>query len=146
MLTSTFFVLGDDVEDWVNSPAFNFSCAQKAHELSRALKLYDSNFSDEANSLWSSSDSVTSATTVKSDPHEVSKLAAHFYYAGLGPKGTWPHLIHCDSSDEFEEPTGPEAFIRMMKLVHVPNDHYFAKDQLWERVCDWVYCVVLIVS
>ena len=71
MLTGTFFVLGDDVEDWVNSPAFNFSCAQKAHELARALKLYDSNFSDEANSLWSSSDSVTSATTVKSNPHEV---------------------------------------------------------------------------
>lgn len=34
----------------------------------------------------------------------------------------------------------------MMRLVHVPNKHYFAKDQLWERVCDWVYCVVLIVS
>ena len=136
----TFFVLGDHIEDWVNSPAFNFSCAQKAHDLVRALKS-DSDYSDETNSLWS-----PSATTVESDPNEVSKFAAYFYYAGLGPKGTWPRLIHRDSPDEFEEPTGPEAFIRMMRLVHVPNDHYFAKDKLWERVRDWVHRVVLIVS
>lgn len=139
----TLSVLGDDVEDWVNTPTFDFSCAQKAHDLVRASKSYDSDYSDETNSLWSSSDGDASATTVDSDSHEVSKLAAYFYYAGLGPKGTWPRLIHRDSPDEFEEPTGPEAFVRIMRLVHVPHDHYFAKDKLWERVRDWVRRFVL---
>ena len=142
----TFSVLAEDVEDWVNSPAFDFSCAQKAHDLARASVSYDSDLSDETGSLWSSSTSDTSATSVDSDPHKVSKLEAYFYYAGLGPKGTWPRLIHRDSPDVFEEPTGPEAFIRMMIIVHVPDNHYFAKDKLWQKVRDWVRRVVLIVS
>ncbi|KAF7301008.1 hypothetical protein MIND_00664200 [Mycena indigotica] len=128
----------DSIDDWVNSAAFDFRCAQKAHDLARVSIAYGSDLSDETRSLWSSPTSETSATTVESDPGE---LEAAFYYAGLGPKGTWPRLVHRDSPDVFEEPTGPEAFIRMMRLVPVPSSHYFAKNGLWDTVRDWARTV-----
>ena len=130
----------DDLDSWVNSLAFDISCAQKAHELTMALTSDDYDFSDKTNTLWSASDSVTAQT----DSHEVSKLEAFFYYAGIGPKGHWPRLICRDSADTFEEPTGPEAFVRLMRLLYVPDNHEFAKNGLWETVRDWV-CVILLL-
>lgn len=98
----------------------------------------DSDLSDDARTLWSSSDSITTATTAEKDSHEVSKLEAYYYYFGIAPKGSHPRLIHRDSPDVFEEPTGPETYARLMRLVDVPGDHEFARNGLWEKVRDWV--------
>lgn len=89
----------------------------------------------------SSDNSFTSeftATTVESDPHEPSRIEAYLYYAGLRPKGRGPKLVYRDSSDVYEEPSGPEEYKRLMRLVAVPDDHEFGKDGLWDRVRDKV--------
>ena len=94
--------------------------------------------SDDARTLWSSSDSNTSATTADTDAHEVSKLEAYYYYYGIGPKGSHPRLIYRDSADVFREPTGPETYVRQMRLVDVPGHHEFAKNGLWDETRNWV--------
>ena len=89
---------------------------------------------DGFHSLWLSSQSESSATTVESAPHEPSTIAAHLYYAGLRDNERGPKLIYKDSSDVYVEPTGPEEYKRLMRLVAVPDDHEFGEDGLWERV------------
>jgi hypothetical protein len=133
----------DNLDDWVNTLEFEISCDQKARELAGAFLSDDSEFSVEANTLWSASDSISTATA-ETDSHEVSKLEAYFYYAGIGPKGHWPRLVHRDSPDIFEEPTGPEAFVRHMRLANVPADHEFTKNKLWEKVRDWVRDALIV--
>jgi len=94
--------------------------------------------SSDKESIWSSSTSEFTATTVESDPHEPSRIEAHLYYAGLRLKGRGPKLVYRDSSDVYEEPSGPEEYKRLMRLVAVPDDHEFGKDGLWDRVRDKV--------
>jgi hypothetical protein len=45
----------------------------------------------------------------------------------------------------FEAPTGPDTYVRRMRLVHVPEDHEFGQNGLWEKVRDWV-CDFLITQ
>lgn len=94
-------------------------------------------FSDES-SLWSSSDSVSSATTIESSPYEVSRIEANLYYAGVGLKGRGPKLIYRTSVDKFEEPRGPEAYRRLMRVVPVPDSHKFGENGMWDTVRDQV--------
>ena len=94
--------------------------------------------SESYQSFWSISTSRSTATTVDGDPHEPSRIESHLYYAGLRPKGCGPKLVYRDSSDVYEEPSGPEEYKRLMRLVTVPDDHEFGKDGLWDRVRDKV--------
>ncbi|KAI0033279.1 hypothetical protein K488DRAFT_48055 [Vararia minispora EC-137] len=88
--------------------------------------------------LWSSDDSESSATTVESSPHKVPKVEANLYYAGVGPKGRGPKLIYRTSEDKFEEPNGPEAYRRLMRVISVPDSHEFGENGMWDRVRDKV--------
>ncbi|KAG8690111.1 hypothetical protein FRC11_013734 [Ceratobasidium sp. 423] len=127
----------DGLDDYVNSAEFDITCSQKKHELARALSSDDGDFSDD-DSLWTSSESVSTTATDESPIREISKLEAYFYYYGVNLKGRWPRLLMRDSTDEFLEPTGPHAHVRRMRLAYVPEDHDFAKNGLWETVRDWV--------
>ena len=130
-----FFTLADDVpvdpnlEDYVYTPEFDNQCSKKARE--HALSSDKSSDSD-------SDDSDSSPTTAESAPYEVSKVEGHLYYAGVSPRGRGPKLIYRTSSDIFEEPSGPEAYRRLMKVIAVPDDHEFGKDGMWGRVRDKV--------
>ncbi|KAI0262720.1 hypothetical protein BC834DRAFT_925125 [Gloeopeniophorella convolvens] len=101
----------------------------------------ESGDSDEDGS-WSSDDSVSSATTVESTPYEVPKIEANLYYAGVGPKGRVPKLIYRTSDDEFEEPSGPEAYKRLMRVVAVPDSHEFGQNGMWDAVRDQVVALL----
>ncbi|EIW74087.1 hypothetical protein CONPUDRAFT_160466 [Coniophora puteana RWD-64-598 SS2] len=65
-------------------------------------------------------------------------MEAHLYYAGLRENGRGPKLIYRDSSDVYEEPTGPEEYKRLMRLVAVPDEYEFSQDVSWERIRDKV--------
>lgn len=116
---------------------FDQECSAKAHV--HASSSDGSSDSSDNESIWSSS------TTVETDPHEPSRIEAHLYYAGLRPKGRGPKLVYRDSSDVYEEPSGPEEYKRLMRLVAVPDDHEFGKDGLWDRVRDKV-CGLLVTQ
>ena len=118
------------------TPEFNHQCSEKARERA-ALSSHESGDSDE-DSLWSCNDSVSSATTIESTPYEVPKIEANFYYAGVGPKGRGPKLIYRTSDDKFEEPSGPEAYRRLMRVVAVPDSHEFGQNGMWDTVRDMV--------
>lgn len=109
---------------------FDQECSAKAHV--HASSSDGSSDSSDNEGTWSSS------TTVETDPHEPSRIEAHLYYAGLRRKGRGPKLVYRDSSDIYEEPSGPEEYKRLMRLVAVPDDHEFGKDGLWDRVRDKV--------
>ncbi|KAG9092620.1 hypothetical protein FS749_015563 [Ceratobasidium sp. UAMH 11750] len=108
----------------------------KARELA-ALSSDEGGYSNE-DDLWSSDDSDSTATTVESSPHEVSKIEAGLYYAGVGPKGRGPKLIYRTSEDKFEEPDSPEAYRRLMRVISVPDSHEFGENRMWDRVRDKV--------
>ena len=95
-----------NLEEYVNTPEFDRQCSEKA--LERAALSSDKS-GDSEDILWSSDDSVSSATTIVSTPYDVPKIEANLYYAGVGPKGCGPKLIYRTSDDKFEEPHGPEA-------------------------------------
>ncbi|KAG8955017.1 hypothetical protein FRC00_005643, partial [Tulasnella sp. 408] len=108
---------------FVNSEEFETRCK----DLARGRNASSSDESSgEEEDLWSDSDeTVSSATTVKSDPNEPSKIEQYLYYAGIrSPKGRGgPKLVWRDSPDTFHEPTGPGEYKRMMKVIPVQDDH-----------------------
>ena len=110
---------------YVNSPEFERKCTERAR--GRAASSSDDHWSDSAEG------------TVDVDPHEPSRFEQFFYYAGIrGPKTLGPKLIWRDSPDTFNEPTGPEAYKRLMRLVPVQDDHKFGdkvdEGILWDVV------------
>ena len=117
---------------------FDQECSEKARQFLSSGERRDS-FNNEFNSLWSSIESESSATTAESSPHEPSRIESHLYYHGLRENGRGPKLIFRDSSDIYEEPTGPEEYKRLMRLVTVPDDHEFGQNGLWETVRAKVY-------
>jgi len=134
----------DDLDNYVFSAEFDITCSEKAHERAKALAAQESDLSVDANSLWSDSESFSTAATDPDDSsHEVSKLEAYFYYAGIAPRGHWPLLVYRDSEDIFEVPKGPDSRVRHMRLAYVPESHEFASNGLWEKVRDWVRCLLL---
>jgi len=154
LIYSYLFLLGDDVDvpvanpndldNYVYTAAFDISCSQKAHERARALAAEESDVSDEDNSLWSGSgNDSTAAIDPDSSSHDVSKLEAYFYHAGIAPRGHWPKLVFRDGDDIFEVPKGPDTRVRHMRLANVPETHEFASNGLWEQVRDWVRCLLL---
>ncbi|KAH9931504.1 uncharacterized protein B0H18DRAFT_1093306 [Fomitopsis serialis] len=81
----------------------------------------------------SSSDTSSSVSSGEGSPHDVPKLEAHLYYAGLsGHSG--PKLVYRTSCDKFVPPDGPEAYRRLMRLRTVPENHKLGKDGLWDRI------------
>lgn len=118
----------------MKTAGFDKECTKKARKSTLPSNEHSDSSSDEFDSLWPSGESESSVTTVKSSPHEPSKIEAHLYYAGIRENGRGPKLIYRDSSDVYVEPTGPEEYKRLMRLVAVPNDHEFGNDGLWERV------------
>lgn len=73
-----------------------------------------------------------------SSPHELSEYEANFYYAGISPGGGGPKLVYRTSTDVFQEPEGPKAYKRLMRLCCVDDDHALGKDRLWDRVAGQV--------
>jgi len=122
----------------VKTAEFDQECTEKARKAALSLDEHSDFSSSEFDSLWPSSESESSATTVESSPHEPSRIEAHLYYAGIRENGRGPKLIYRDSSDVYVEPTGPEEYKRLMRLVAVPDDHEFGENGLWERVRDKV--------
>ncbi|EJC99999.1 uncharacterized protein FOMMEDRAFT_142497 [Fomitiporia mediterranea MF3/22] len=118
-----------NLEEYVKTPEFDHQCSEKARERA-VLSSDESGDSDE-----DSDDSVCSATTT---PYEVPKTEANLYYAGVGPRGRGPKLIYRTSDDKFEEPSGPEAYKRLMRVVAVPDSHEFGQNEMWDTVRDQV--------
>ncbi|KAH9047158.1 hypothetical protein EDB84DRAFT_1264204 [Lactarius hengduanensis] len=116
------------LEDYVKTPEFDHQCSEKARE-HVALSSEVSGDSDD-DYLSSSDDSVS--------PYEVPRIEANLHYAGVGPKGRGPKLIYRTSDDRFEEPRGPEAYKRLMRIVDVPDSHEFGQNGTWDRVRDRV--------
>ncbi|KIM25253.1 hypothetical protein M408DRAFT_331350 [Serendipita vermifera MAFF 305830] len=129
-----------NLEDYVKSQEFDRECAvqfKKARERASAPDNKDSDYKD---SIWSNSNDGTSSSVSSVGPslHEVSKVEAYRYYAGLGHNGRGPKLIYRTSDDKFVEPEGPRAYRRLMKLCTVPEDHELGQEGLWDRIRDQV--------
>ncbi|KZS98994.1 hypothetical protein SISNIDRAFT_461923 [Sistotremastrum niveocremeum HHB9708] len=127
----------EDLESWVDSPAFDANCQMKAQELRKALdrpNVWD----DEASTLFSPSDTVAPPTATEVN-FGVSPLEAAFYYAGLNLKGLWPRLICRDSPDVFIPPTGPNEYFREMRLENVSDNHQWGnnRNSVWNQVRDY---------
>ncbi|KIO20961.1 hypothetical protein M407DRAFT_29405 [Tulasnella calospora MUT 4182] len=122
-----------NLKQYVNTPEFDQQYSNKAHHRA-ALSSDESNASDEE----SSDDSVSSTTTVESTPYEVSKFEANLYYAGVRANGRGPKLVYRTSGDKFEEPSGPEAYKRLMRVVPVPDSFEFGQNGSWDGVRDKV--------
>ena len=80
--------------------------------------------------------SVPGTGAAECTPYEVPKMEAGLYYAGVGPRGCGPRLVYRTSEDKFEEPCGPEAYTRLMRVVAVPDGHEFGQEGLWDAVRD----------
>ena len=130
------------MEDYVKTADFDDECRQKALYFAKSPS-DEGGSSEGEEDFWPSDDSVSSATTAELSPHDVSKLEANLYYAGVGPKGRGPKLIYRTSDDKFEEPSGPEAYTRLMRVVAVPDNHEFGQNGMWDRVRDQV-CGLLV--
>jgi hypothetical protein len=113
-----------NLEEYVKTPEFDHQCSENAHEHAALSSEESGDSSDD--SLWPST------------PYEVPKIEANLYYAGVGPKGRGPKLIYRTSDDKFEEPHGPEAYARLMRIVAVPDSHDFGQNGMWDMVCDRV--------
>jgi hypothetical protein len=120
-----------NLDEYVRTAEFDHEC-EKA--LKRATASSDETGSSVDESLWSSDDAVSSATTAEPGPYDVPKVESNLYYAGVSPKGRGPKLIYRTSTDIFEEPSGPEAYKRLMKLVPVPDNHDFGSNVTWDAV------------
>ncbi|KAI0034775.1 hypothetical protein K488DRAFT_77071 [Vararia minispora EC-137] len=118
------FPVKPNLDEYVRTAEFDLECQKKA--LKRATSSSNERGSSEDESLWSSDDSVSSAATVKPKP-----------YDGRGPK-----LIYRTSEDVFDEPSGPEAYKRLMRVVAVPDTHHFGTNVTWDAIRDQV--VVLL--
>ncbi|OJT09444.1 hypothetical protein TRAPUB_14075 [Trametes pubescens] len=69
------------------------------------------------------------------DTHNVPEYEAYKYYGGLsGFGGRGPKLVYRTSTDKFAAPRGPEAYSRVMRLRHVPNNHKLGQEGLWDRI------------
>ena len=121
---------------YVNSPEFERKCTEMAL---RRPDLFSDESSDKENNLRSSSDENDSSAAAAVDPYEPSRFEKLLYYAGIcGPKTRGPKLIWRDSKDEFNPPSGPEAYARCMRLIPVQDDHKFGDKAgegiLWDVV------------
>lgn len=128
----------DNLEDFVKTREFDRQCSNKASELAAALFSDEGSGHSDNDTSRSQDDPVSSATTPASAPDEVSRFEATHYYSGVGPKGQGPLLVYRDSPDVFEEPSGPEAYKRLMRIVPVPDDHEFGRDGQWDEIRDHV--------
>ncbi|KIO23305.1 hypothetical protein M407DRAFT_214897 [Tulasnella calospora MUT 4182] len=124
------------LEEYVKTQEFDHQCSEEARKL--AILSSDESGDSDDDSLWSSDDNVSGATTVESTPYEVPKIEANLYYAGVGPKGRGPRLIYRTSDDKFEEPSGPEAYRRLMRVIAVPDSHEFGQNLTWDMIRDKV--------
>ncbi|KAH9180783.1 hypothetical protein EDB89DRAFT_2062445 [Lactarius sanguifluus] len=122
-----------NLEEYLKSKEFDQECAV---QFQRSLS--DSSNSSE-DSIWSNwNDSTSSVSSVEPPPHEVPKVEANLYYAGLSPNGRGPKLIYRTSNDKFIEAKGPRAYKRLMRLCPIPEDHELGQDGRWDCIRDQV--------
>ena len=117
-----------DLEEYVENVGFDQECLENARK----------SLSSDERRCSSDNESESSAATAESSPHEPSRIESRLYYHGIREHDRGPKLIYRDSSDIYEEPTGPEAYKRLMRLVAVPDNHEFGQNGLWETVRDKV--------
>lgn len=123
----------DYLDRYVETPEFDQACCDMARAILSLQLTYLPRRGDLT--LFSfSNESESSATTIGAAPHEPSSIESHFYYHGIRENGRGPKLIYRSSSDVYEEPTGPEEYKRLMRLVAVPDNHVFGQNCLWQRV------------
>ena len=80
-------------------------------------------------------DDSSSISSVESCPHDVPKIEANLYFAGLrGANRPSPKLIFRTSSDVFVPPSGPEAYCRLMQLRPVYEHPKLGTDNLWDLI------------
>lgn len=127
-----------NLDDYVWTADFDHECHEKALTFAANSSSEDGSSSEDEN-LWSSDDSVSSATTAEPSLYEVPKLEANLYYAGVGPKGRGPKLIYRTSDDIFEPPSGPEAYKRLMRVITVPDAYKFTLGVTWDQIRDQVH-------
>ena len=125
-----------NLDEYVRTADFDDECYEKALKHANSSSGEGGSSGDE--DLWSIGDSVSSATIVEPSPYDVPKLEANIYYAGVGPKGRGPKLIYRTSQDVFEEPSGPEAYKRLMRVIAVPDTHEFGPNITWDAIRDQV--------
>ncbi|KAG8985958.1 hypothetical protein FRB94_003252 [Tulasnella sp. JGI-2019a] len=126
-----------NLDDYVWTADFDHECHEKALTFAANSSSEDASSSEDKN-LWSSDDSVSSATTAEPSLYEVPKLEANLYYAGVGPKGRGPKLIYRTSDDIFKPPSGPEAYKRLMRVITVPDAYKFTSGVMWDQIRDQV--------
>ncbi|KAG8866413.1 hypothetical protein FRB97_003985, partial [Tulasnella sp. 331] len=126
-----------NLDNYVWTADFDHECREKALTFAANSSSKDGSSSEDEN-LWSSDDSVSSATTAEPSLYEVPKLEANLYYAGVGPKGRGPKLIYRTSDDIFEPPSGPEAYKRLMRVITVPDAYKFTLGVTWDQIRDQV--------
>ena len=142
------FPVEPNLDEYVWTADFDNECYKKALYQTNSSSNEGGSSKDQA--LWSSNDSVSTTTTVEPSPYDVPKLEANLYYAGVGPKGRGPKLIYRTSEDIFEEPSGPEAYKRLMRVIAVPDTHEFGPnvtwDEIWDQVCGFLVTKRLLCS
>ncbi|KAJ3822737.1 hypothetical protein F5880DRAFT_1483572, partial [Lentinula raphanica] len=147
-LVDRLYDLESQLEDIVQDSGFDSQCVARAQLTSLSderkegrkenTRLHQRCDSDEDDLPWSSDDGASNANTVEFSPHKVSKLEAHFYYAGVGSGGRGPKLIYRTSDDKFEEPSSPKAYRRLMRVIAVQDSHQLGQNGLWDVVRDQV--------
>ena len=95
----------------------------------------DSDSDHSVSNVWKQDDDSSSVLSAGSSPHDVPKIEAHLYFAGVwGPNRPGPKLIFRTSSDVFEPPDGPEADRRLMWLLPVYEHQKLGENNLWELI------------
>ena len=125
-----------NLDAYVQTAEFDLECRKEGLKSARSSSNERGSSGDER--PWSSDGRIASATTVEPRPYDVPKLEANLYYAGVGPKEKGPKLIYRTSKDVFEEPSGPEAYTRLMRVVAVPDTHDFGTNVTWDAIRDQV--------
>ncbi|KAG2003724.1 hypothetical protein CC2G_004307 [Coprinopsis cinerea AmutBmut pab1-1] len=132
-----------NLDEYVRTADFDKECREKAlifanSSSNKGRISEDVLWATSTRDVSSAPTATTAAPSASPGPHDVPKLEAHLYYAGLGPKGRGPKLIYRTSDDVFEAPSGPEAYKRLMRIVAVPDTFEFGTDVTWDGVRDQV--------
>ncbi|TCD65996.1 hypothetical protein EIP91_001943 [Steccherinum ochraceum] len=124
------------LESYVQSEEFNNRCDECATQIAQVRTFYDiRSFNSQYDYYYDDDDSE--ADSPKS-PHDVSKLEARCYYAGLFDR-RGPKLIFRTSKDKYVVPDEyNDSPSRYVKLRPVYEHHKLGENNLWETVREQV--------
>jgi hypothetical protein len=126
---------------YYNSQAYLDDCAETARMEREAKEAKEAEAKAAIARLWSEN---TNSSTEPS-PYDPPRLEAYLYHCGIsGSDCLGPKLVYRTSRDKepFTPPAGPDAPRRLMELHSAPQNHKFARDNLWEVVCPEVSLIL----